>query len=64
MEKPQIVLHSQKQADYTPFDIKWIPQSPRYLSIGQLPNGTGIIEIHSLQGSIQRVKITKLTLDN
>jgi hypothetical protein len=55
MEKPQIVLHSQKSLDYTPFDIKWIPQSPRYISLGQLANGTGIIEIRSLQGSIKRV---------
>ena len=57
MDKPQIVIHSQKPLDYTSFDVKWIPQSPKYLTLGQLPNGTGILEIHSLNGSIKKVWI-------
>ncbi|KAJ3345212.1 WD repeat-containing protein 92, partial [Kappamyces sp. JEL0680] len=54
MDKPQIVLHSTKSLDYTTFDVKWIPQTPRYVTIGQMANGTGVLEIHSLQGKVTK----------
>ncbi len=55
MEKPQIVIHSQQPTDFTVFSMKWVPGFPKYVTLGQLPNGTGVLQLSSLQGSIEKV---------
>jgi hypothetical protein len=56
MEKAQIIIYSQKSVNYTPFDIKWIPSTPRFVTLGQQANGTGILEVMKLsKGSIEIV---------
>ncbi|KAI4469115.1 mrna export factor and bub3 [Holotrichia oblita] len=48
LQKPQIICHTEKSLNYTINDVKWIPSSAKFVSIGGNPNGTGIIEIYSL----------------
>lgn len=62
MDKPQIVLHSSKSVDHTIFDLKWIPQTPKYITLGQLPNGNGVLEIHSLSGENKKVNFKNLNI--
>jgi WD repeat-containing protein 92 len=49
MEKPQIVVYSEKSLNYTAYDVKWIPSSPKFVVMGQQPNGTGILQVMKLQ---------------
>ncbi|KAF2881613.1 hypothetical protein ILUMI_24556 [Ignelater luminosus] len=48
LEKPQIICHAEKNLDYAVHDVKWIPSSAKFIAMGGKPNGTGIIEIYSL----------------
>lgn len=48
MDKPQIILHSQKSVNYTVFDVKWIPTSAKFLSLGNHARGTGALDIFEI----------------
>ncbi|KAJ3112854.1 WD repeat-containing protein 92 [Phlyctochytrium bullatum] len=48
LDKPNILVLVQKSLNYTPYDIKWIPLSARFVVIGQYARGTGSIEIYEL----------------
>jgi hypothetical protein len=48
MEKPQIILHSQKSVNYTVFDVKWIPTSAKFISLGNHARGTGALDIFEI----------------
>ena len=48
MDKPQIILHSQKSVNYTVFDVKWIPTSAKFISLGSHARGTGALEIYEM----------------
>ncbi|EGF84211.1 hypothetical protein BATDEDRAFT_84932 [Batrachochytrium dendrobatidis JAM81] len=53
LDKCQICTHATKSLAYTAFDVRWIPNSPRFVILGQLPRGSGILEVCQLQnGSI------------
>ncbi|XP_055334847.1 dynein axonemal assembly factor 10-like isoform X2 [Paramacrobiotus metropolitanus] len=54
MEKPQIILHHHQSLNYTCYDCKWIPFSPRFVVLGGFPRGTGCIDI--FQMSVSEVK--------
>ncbi|RKO94023.1 WD repeat-containing protein 92-like protein [Blyttiomyces helicus] len=51
LEKPQIVTHIQKSLTYTPYDVKWIPCSARFVVLGQHARGTGALEVFELDGA-------------
>lgn len=48
MDKPQIILHSQKSVNYTVFDVKWIPTSAKFISLGNHARGTGALDIFEI----------------
>ncbi|KAJ3189345.1 hypothetical protein HDU85_002974 [Gaertneriomyces sp. JEL0708] len=57
LEKPQIISHVQKSLTYTPYDVKWIPSTARFVVLGQTPRGTGTIQIYELEkGDVSMVK--------
>lgn len=58
MEKPQIICHVEKSLNYTSFDCKWIPKTSKFVVIGSLPKGSGVIQIYDISTSadVQLVK--------
>ena len=48
MEKPQIILHIQKAVNYTLFDVKWIPNSAKFVSLGNYARGSGALQIYEV----------------
>lgn len=49
LEKSQIIVHASASIAYTAYDIRWIPLSPRFVTTGQLPRGTGVLSVYQLQ---------------
>lgn len=49
LEKPQIIAHVQKSVNYTLFDCRWIPCSAKFVCMGNLPRGSGILQIYEIQ---------------
>ncbi|KAJ3217084.1 WD repeat-containing protein 92 [Dinochytrium kinnereticum] len=57
LDKPQVVVLIQKSLNYTPYDIKWIPSSARFVVLGQNSRGTGVLEVYQLNnGKAELVK--------
>jgi len=51
---PQIIEHINSSLTYTPFDVKWVPCSPRFVVVGQTPRANGIIQIYKMnQGKLE-----------
>ncbi|XP_017779626.1 PREDICTED: WD repeat-containing protein 92 [Nicrophorus vespilloides] len=48
LAKPQIICHVEKVLDYTIHDVKWIPSSAKFVTLGGKSNGSGVIEIYEL----------------
>ena len=48
LEKPQIIIHLEKQMDYTLYDVKWIPCSAKFVVLGSHPKNTGAIQVYEL----------------
>lgn len=56
MEKPQIILHIQKTVNYTLFDVKWIPCSAKFVSLGNFARGTGAFQVYEVShGEVKTV---------
>jgi len=47
-KKPQIICHVEKSLNYTLFDCKWIPKTAKFVVVGSLPRGTGVIEVFEI----------------
>ena len=47
-EAPQIIEHANSGLTFTPFDVKWIPQSARFVLFGQTPSAKGVFNIYQL----------------
>ncbi|XP_053568083.1 dynein axonemal assembly factor 10 [Bombina bombina] len=57
LEKPQIIAHVQKSVNYTLFDCKWIPSSAKFVCLGNLARGNGVMQIYEIQhGEAKLVK--------
>lgn len=55
-EKPQIIAHIEKSLNYTVFDVKWIPCSAKFVSLGMHPRDTGALQVYELsKGDIKLV---------
>ena len=39
LERPQIVPHLSKQLTFSPFDVKWMPCSAKFVVLGQHARG-------------------------
>ena len=56
LEKPQIITLVSKSLSYTPYDVRWIPCSARFVVLGQHARGTGALQVFELeQGKINLV---------
>lgn len=47
-DAPQIIEHIHKSVAYTPFDVKWIPCSARFLTVGTTPKNKGAFQVHEM----------------
>lgn len=57
---PQIIVHAQESLDFTPFEVRWVPHSARFVILGQMPRATGAIQIHELnRGECKKVSQTE-----
>jgi WD40 repeat protein len=57
MDKVQMLVHIEKSVNYSVFDVKWIPYSAKFISIGTKTNGQGVIEVYELDSP--NVKLVK-----
>lgn len=62
-DAPGLVEHWTTSVAFTPFDVKWIPESARFVLLGSRPNDTGIIQVYELgAGDDKTPKLVK-TID-
>lgn len=55
-DAPQIIEHIKKSLTCTPFAVRWIPCSARFVLLGQYPRATGCMQIFELsQGELKMV---------
>lgn len=55
-DKPQIISHIEKSLNYTLFDVKWIPCSAKFVSMGMHPRDTGALQVYELcKGDVKLV---------
>lgn len=61
MNKVQLLAHIEKSLNYSIFDVKWVPISAKFITVGSRTNGKGIIEIYELDSpNVQLVKEIQL----
>ena len=54
LNAPQIIEHVNHSVAYTPFDIKWIPCSAKFVVVGQTPRAKGLIQVYQMtQGKLE-----------
>ncbi|KAJ3202874.1 hypothetical protein HDU82_007008, partial [Entophlyctis luteolus] len=49
LKKPQVIVLETKSVAYTPYDVKWIPCTARFVVMGQHPRGTGALAVYELE---------------
>lgn len=53
---PQVIEHIKETLNFTPFETRWIPQSARFVILGQMPRATGVIRVCELdQGKCKKL---------
>ncbi len=60
IEKCQIVAHLHKVLDYTPYDVRWVPATPKLVAAGTTPRGTGVLHLLELQGAAGIAELAKV----
>ena len=48
LNKPQIISHVQKSLNYTPYDCHWLPQTAKFVVLGQHARGTAAIQVFEM----------------
>jgi hypothetical protein len=48
-EAPQMLEHASQTLSFTPFDVKWIPSSARFILFGQSPRAKGVFNVYYLE---------------
>ena len=48
MVQVQTIAHIQHSLNYSVFDVKWIPFTAKFISVGSKSNGKGILQILEL----------------
>lgn len=57
MDRVQTIAHIEHILNYSVFDVKWIPFSAKFVSIGSTTSGKGIIQIFELDSpKLDKVK--------
>lgn len=63
MDKVQMLVHIEKNVNYSVFDVKWIPYSAKFVVIGTKTNGKGILQIYELDSpNVELIK--EITTEN
>jgi hypothetical protein len=47
-DAPQVIEHVSLPLALTPFDVKWIPCSARFIMLGQTPRAKGAFHVYQL----------------
>lgn len=63
MDKVQTLAHIEHSLNYSIFDVKWIPISAKFVTIGSKTNGKGIIQIYELDSPKLNL-VKEITLEN
>lgn len=48
MNKTQIVEHVTQPVDFSLFDVKWIPNTAKFMAVGSNHNGTGVLQVFEM----------------
>ena len=48
LNAPQIIEHLNHSVTYTPFDIRWIHCSAKFVVMGQTPRAKGLIQVYQM----------------
>ncbi|KAI8925571.1 WD40-repeat-containing domain protein [Entophlyctis helioformis] len=60
LDKCQLVVHASRSLAYTAYDVRWVPSSARFVILGQLPRGTGMLEVCQLSnGTVTKIHETE-----
>lgn len=43
IKAPQIMEHLSRSVNYTPYEVKWIPETSKFVACGERPKATGLI---------------------
>jgi WD40 repeat protein len=53
---PQVIEHIKESLGFTPFETRWVPQSARFVILGQMPRATGVIRVcHLDKGKVKKL---------
>lgn len=63
MDKVQTIAHIEHSLNYSVFDVKWIPFSAKFASIGSKTNGKGILQIYELDSPKLNL-VNEITFEN
>lgn len=56
LDKPQIICHIEKSLEFCIYDVKWIPSSAKFVVLGSVPSGAGIIQTYTLnKGNLEKI---------
>lgn len=57
---PHVIEHLKEPLNFTPFDTRWVPQSARFVVLGQYPRATGCIRVCQLnKGKCEKLAETE-----
>lgn len=57
LDTPQIITHVEHNINHSIFDCKWIPCSAKFVVIGLLPKGSGMLEVYEItSGEVRKIK--------
>lgn len=48
-DAPAIIEHINQSMTFTPYDVRWIPCSARFVVMGIYPKGTGVIAVYEME---------------
>mmetsp|Transcript_42043 Transcript_42043/g.131716 ORF Transcript_42043/g.131716 Transcript_42043/m.131716 type:complete len:322 (-) Transcript_42043:22-987(-) len=54
-DAPQLIEHIHKSVAFTPFDVKWVPCSARFLVVGTTPRNQGAFQVIEMQRGEENV---------
>jgi len=55
-DAPQLIEHIHKSVSFTPYDVKWVPSSSRFVAMGIHPNAKGALHVYQLnKGDLELV---------
>jgi len=62
-DAPAIIEHMNAPVAFTPFDVKWVPESARFVLLGTRPNDTGVVQVYELGAGEGRAPRLAATID-